>query len=211
MMSKQTNEQIYQSIVQLKYLVVGGVVLSVVFMGVVLYLDGNTESFEKSARYQPPPESVGVSNESDASEAAELPVHPVRGQTVYVPAYSHIYHRNGSPILLTITLSIRNTSLEDELIVESVRYFDTSGKEVKSYLKKPLRLGPLGSTEFLVEQDDESGGSGANFIVHWVSEKAVTNPIIEAVMIDTNRQQGISFARNGVVVGEIVPAEETAP
>lgn len=210
-MKKHTDEQIYKSIVQLKFVALGGLILLIGFMGLVLYLDRNTDSFEQSARYRPPPESDGLPNGSGASTTASLPVNPVRGQTVYVPAYSHIYHRNGSPILLTITLSIRNTSLEHELFIESVRYFDTGGKEVKSYLKKPVRLAPLATTEILVEQDDKAGGSGANFIVQWVSDKAVTNPIIESVMIDTNRQQGISFARGGTVIREISKAAESTP
>ena len=208
MMKKHTDEQIYNAIVQLKYFALGSIVLLFMALGTVVYLDKNTESFEKSARYQPPPESVGLAEESGANTTESLPVHPVRGQTVYVPAYSHIYHQNGIPILLTITLSVRNTSLDHELFVESVRYFDTGGKEVNSYLKKPLRLAPLATTEFLVEQDDTKGGSGANFVVQWVSDKAVTNPVVEAVMIDTNHQQGISFARNGTVIREISPAVE---
>jgi len=64
-----------------------------------------------------------------------------------------------------------------------------------------LRLAPLATTEFFVPEQDSSGGSGANFIVEWVAEKKQVNtPIIEAVMISTSGQQGISFVRSGQVV-----------
>jgi hypothetical protein len=139
-----------------------------------------------------------------------LTANPVEGQVVYVPAYSHIYHGEGKPYPLAITLSVRNTSITDEIVVKSVRYFNTKGKEVKSYLTKPVRLPALGTTEVLVTRNDTSGGSGANFLVEWYANKPVTEPIIEAVMIDTDSQQGISFARRGSVISEVVPASSDA-
>lgn len=168
------------------------------------YLDRRLTSFENSLRYRPPEEveEYVTNNGTDY-----LSAHPVQGQVVYVPAYSHIYHGDGDPYLLTITLSVRNTSIDREIVVKSVRYFDTKGKQVKSYLAKPLRLPALATTEFLVERDDATGGSGANFLVEWSAAEKVTEPIIEAVMIDTKGQQGISFARNGRPVREIAPAQ----
>lgn len=171
----------------------------------VFYLDRRLDSFEDSLRYRPPDE---VEEYLRNTSANSLPAHPVQGQVVYVPAYSHIYHDDGAPYLLTITLSVRNTSLDREITVKSVRYFDTKGQEVKSYLAKPLRLPALATTEFLVERDDASGGSGANFLVEWVAQDEVTEPIIEAVMIDTKGQQGISFARSGRPVREIIPEKD---
>jgi len=171
------------------------------------YLDRRLDSFQETLRYKPPAEfeeSAGDLHDTSASSGHEL-VNPSQGQLVYVPAYSHIYHDDGDPYLLTITLSVRNTSVEHEIVVNSVRYFNTQGNVVKSYLSKPLRLPPLATTEFLVERDNATGGSGANFLVKWAAETKVTEPIIEAVMIDTKGQQGISFARYGRPVGEAYP------
>ena len=58
----------------------------------------------------------------------------VEGQVVYVPAYSHVYQGAGDPYLLTITLSVRNTSISEEIVVDSIRYFDTNGVKIRSYL-----------------------------------------------------------------------------
>ncbi len=91
--------------------------------------------------------------------------------------YSHIYHEDGNPYLLTITLSIRNTSVDHDIVVKSVRYFDTQGTEVKSYLQKPRRLAALATVEFLIERDDTTGGSGANFLVEWVADQALLDQI----------------------------------
>ncbi|HEY9691000.1 MAG TPA: DUF3124 domain-containing protein [Oculatellaceae cyanobacterium] len=125
----------------------------------------------------------------------------VIGQTIYVPAYSHIYFENQQQSIdLSATLSIRNTDLNNSIIVTSVRYYDTNGKLVKSYLEKPIALTSLASTDFVVERTDKSGGLGANFIVEWVAEKKVSNPVVEAVMISAANTQGISFISPGRVI-----------
>ncbi len=209
-MAKQLTVEEFDAFMRnVKWFIAGSVVL----IGVPLviygfYLDRRLTSFEGSLRYRPPAE-YGEDNTDEGlpdDDPGYLSGNPVQGQVVYVPAYSHIYHDDGAPYLLTITLSVRNTSLVREIVVKSVRYFDTRGKVVKSYLAKPLRLPPLATTEFLVERDDATGGSGANFLVEWVAEEEVTEPIIEAVMIDTKGQQGISFARRGKPVREVVAA-----
>jgi hypothetical protein len=125
----------------------------------------------------------------------------VMGQTIYVPVYSEIYHHNRQEIFyLAATLSIRNTDLKNSLIITSVRYYDTNGKLVKQYLENPIQIDALASTDFFVTRDDISGGVGANFIVEWVAAQEISEPIVEAVMIGTDFQQGISFISPGKVI-----------
>ncbi len=173
----------------------------------VVYLNRRFDAFEETLQHNPP--DALLSDEGGRRDLYHLASNPVEGQVVYVPAYSHIYHTEGEPLLLTITLSVRNTSLDSDITVKSVRYFDTRGVEVRSYLANPVRLPALATTEILIERDDASGGSGANFLVEWYADSAVTEPIIEAVMIDTTSQQGISFARRGSVISEGI-SEESA-
>jgi len=123
---------------------------------------------------------------------------PRQGQDIYVPAYSHIYHGNKeTPLLLSVTLSIRNIDPNNSITITKVDYFETAGALVKQYISKPLTLGPLGSERFIVPQKDNTGGSGANFIVTWESDKPTNPPIIESVMIGTQSQLGISFTSRG--------------
>ena len=121
-------------------------------------------------------------------------------QTVFVPAYSHVYYRTGQEYLLAITLSVRNTSLTDSILLTSVRYYDTKGSLVKEYPKKVLQIPPMATAEFFVQDEDTSGGSGANFLVKWKAKKGVSEPIIEAVMIGTTSGQGISLISPGRVI-----------
>ena len=132
-----------------------------------------------------------------ATEALPL----TKGQTVYIPAYSHIYHGNKeTPLLLSVTLSIRNIDPNGSVTVTAVNYHETQGPLVKEYLKEAVVLGPLGSERFVVPQKDNTGGSGANFIVVWHSEKPINPPIIESVMIGTQSQLGISFTSRGQAI-----------
>jgi hypothetical protein len=49
-----------------------------------------------------PPASDPVDAAADGADHAVF-------QSVYVPAYSHIYTQGGNPLRLAITLSVRNT------------------------------------------------------------------------------------------------------
>ncbi len=124
-----------------------------------------------------------------------------QGQTVYIPAYSHIYHGNKeTPLLLSVTLSIRNVDPKNSLTVTAVNYHETQGSLVKQYIQEPLILGPLDSERFIVPQKDNTGGSGANFIVKWHADKPINPPIMETVMIGTQSQLGISFTSRGQAI-----------
>ncbi len=123
------------------------------------------------------------------------------GQTIYVPVYSHIYYEDRQKILnLAATLSIRNTDLTNSIIITSVRYYDSNGKLVKQYLDRPIQLDALASDDFFVNRTDTSGGFGANFVVEWIAQTQVSEPIVEAVMIATESQQGVSFVSPGKVI-----------
>ncbi|PIE70097.1 MAG: hypothetical protein CSA22_09715 [Deltaproteobacteria bacterium] len=123
------------------------------------------------------------------------------GQTLYVPAYSHIYSGNKeSPFLLTITLSIRNIDPHHAITLQQVDYFETQGKKVKAFIDAPIQLRPLESVRYVIPEKDTRGGSGANFIVKWTANRAVNAPIAEAIMIGTQTQQGVSFTSRGRII-----------
>ena len=120
------------------------------------------------------------------------------GQTIYVPVYSHIYIGDReSPFLLTVTLSIRNIDPHHQIKITIVDYYETQGKLLKKYLDKPVILKPLESIRYIIAEKDKSGGSGANFIVEWKSDKFVNPPIVESIMIGARSGQGISFSSRG--------------
>jgi hypothetical protein len=134
---------------------------------------------------------------------AETKVNLSKGQTVYVPLYSHIYGGNKErPLDLAATLSIRNTDPDNTITITLVDYYDSEGKHLVHYLKAPVVLEKMSSVRFVVKESDRSGGSGANFIVQWKSDTKANAPIIESIMIGTQSQLGLSFTSRGQVIKE---------
>lgn len=126
---------------------------------------------------------------------------PTVGQTVYVPIYSYIYMWDRNRRMdLTATLSVRNTDRQHPIILISVDYYNVSGQLVRRYLDNPVELPPLAAAEFVVNQEDTSGGSSASFIVRWIATNSVTDPVIESIMINASGNQGVSFVSPGRVI-----------
>ena len=135
---------------------------------------------------------------SPLSLKAESETELSKGQSIYVPIYSHIYVGNREkPFLLAATLSIRNIDPNHSISITVVDYYETQGKFLKKYLDKPVTLNPLESIRYIIPERDKTGGSGANFIVEWNSDKFVNPPIVESIMIGAQSSQGISFTSRG--------------
>ena len=57
-----------------------------------------------------------------------------------------------------------------------------------------------------IAKSDTAGGSGANFLVEWVSEPGIPAPIAEAVHIGVPSTVGLSFVTRGVpLIPFVVP------
>ncbi len=126
-----------------------------------------------------------------------------RGQTVYIPVYSHIYSGDREQAFnLAVTVSIRNTDPDNSLTLTAVEYYDSGGKLLKQYLEDPIDLPRLASKRYVIAESDILGGSGASFLVRWESTQALSPPIMESIMIGTKNQQGISFLTRGQAVRE---------
>ena len=142
-----------------------------------------------------PGQGANIEHRTSLKEVTVDQTKVVMGQTLYVPVYSHLYHYNSQDYTMNLsaTLSIRNTDLTHSIIITSVRYYDTDGQLVRQEIEKPVALKPLASTDFFIAADDMTGGAGANFIVEWVAEQSVYEPVIEAIMISKASAQGIAF------------------
>ena len=117
-----------------------------------------------------------------------------KGQTLYVPAYSHVYIGDRAlPLNLATTLSIRNTDSSNSITVISADYRNSKGQLAKRMIQRPVTLGPFATTSFFVRERDTTGGFGASFIVRWRADKEVSVPLVESVMIGSYSGQGISF------------------
>ena len=137
----------------------------------------------------------------EALAVQDMPTHLVFHDTVYIPVYSDIYSESkNTRFNLTATLSLRNTSLKHSFYISAVDYYDSEGVNTKNFLKTPIILTPMQSVEYVIDEHDTSGGTGANFVVYWGAENENIQPIFEGIMISTNGQQGISFSTIGVSI-----------
>lgn len=128
---------------------------------------------------------------------------PVDGQRLYVPAYSEIYYADSERTWdFAITLAIHNTDEAAPIVVDAIRYYNRRGELVADYSTEPFQLPPLATHTVTVPRDDRRGGVGANFVVDWVAESQVNDPVVEAVMISAAGQQGLSFVITGRVIEE---------
>lgn len=127
---------------------------------------------------------------------------------LYLPIYSHIYARGGAPDDLAITISVRNVSTERVFVLESVQYYDTSGKLLENFLEAQAEIKPLETVEFFIPTDDQRGGSGANVIVAWHAESPVLKPLVEAVMVRAvGANQAYAFSTRAIEI----PADAPMP
>mgnify|MGYP003575418095 CR=1 FL=1 len=146
----------------------------------------------------------GTPIQSTAAErlkpAVSVPGEPATGGTIYVPVYSSLFLgvvKQAQTVELAATLSVRNVSALHAITLDQVRYFDSNGKQVRDYIEKASTLPPMGSVEFVIQRSDNTGGPGANFLIHWHADLAVDAPLAEAVMVGQSGEAGISFISRG--------------
>lgn len=119
--------------------------------------------------------------------------------TSYLSVYSEIYseteHRTHN---LTSTISMRNTNLKDTIYIKKAEYFDTKGNPIRTYFDEPIFIKPMETVEIVIDEKDQSGGTGANFLFQWSIKPTSHQPYFEGVMISTSGQQGLSFTTQGM-------------
>lgn len=120
----------------------------------------------------------------------------IYGET-YLSIYSQIYsYTEHVTHDLTSTISMRNTSFEDTIYIASAKYFDTHGKLIRTYFKKPIYIAPMETVAIVIDETDKEGGTGANFIFDWAIKPNTTEPIFEGVQLSTAGR--ISFTTQGI-------------
>jgi hypothetical protein len=130
---------------------------------------------------------------------AQVAPQRTTGQTLYLPIYSHIWHGDttaGSApqrTLMSVSVSIRNTDPKLPIRVLSAQYYDTDGRKLKDYVPAAKTIGPMGTYEIFIPRSDDTGGSGANFVIAWRSEAPVNAPLVEAVHANLPAGRAIVF------------------
>lgn len=128
---------------------------------------------------------------------------PSKGQTVYVPIYSEIWHGNTGQSgtadreLVSALVSIRNTDSKYPIRVLAAPYYNTTGLPISDYVPTPRMVAPFATLELFVEHREKEGGSGANFAIRWDATALVSPPIIEAVHTRVQSGRTMVFISRG--------------
>jgi len=128
----------------------------------------------------------------------------VEGEIIYVPIYSSVYFKDSTSLYnLTATLNVRNVDRTGDLYLQEIDYYNSKGELVKKFLTKNLKVKPMETFDIVIAENDTTGGTGASFVVKWISKSNIQSPIAEAVMISTRQGVGLSFITNGKVIQTI--------
>lgn len=141
-------------------------------------------------------ENILLEMQKSAADVNEKHAYSSR---VYVPIYSDIYvDIQNQKNLLSATLSIRNTSDSDTLFISKLEYYNTAGELVRNYLdtNNIVAIPEMGTINYVIEREDETGGSGANFIIESYAN-SMMDPIFQAIMIGEYANKGFSFTTHG--------------
>ena len=130
---------------------------------------------------------------------AQAPAGRSTGQVLYLPIYSHIWHGDvdskgqATKTLMSVSVSIRNTDPAKSIRVLSAQYFDTDGKRLREYITTPRTIPRMGTIELFIPRSDDTGGSGANFVIAWKADAAVNAPIVEGLHVHLPSGRSIAF------------------
>lgn len=131
--------------------------------------------------------------------ASEPPAGPTA--LTYVPVYSTLYlGEREVQAGLAVTLSVRNTLPDRDLVVHRIAYFGSDGTLLSRVADRPHAVPPMATAEFFIDRRDPAGGAGANYLVEWSLPPGGTEPLIEAVMVGRARGAGITVVGRGRVV-----------
>ena len=128
------------------------------------------------------------------------------GQHLYLPIYTFIRYgdldRSGAARELPVSalVSIHNTDLDKPVRLLVARFYSTEGRFLRNFLPSPRILKPMETLEFLVERRYVEGGSGANFVIQWDAEAAVSPPLVQALHVEVQTNRAIVFTTDAVLI-----------
>ncbi len=118
--------------------------------------------------------------------------------TTYLSVYSQIYSQSEHKTHdLTATVSLRNVNTDDTIYINKAEYFNTNGSSIRTYFDQTIFIAPMETVEIVIDENDQEGGTGANFLFEWAIVPNSDEPFFEAIMISTSGQQGLSFTTQG--------------
>ena len=119
----------------------------------------------------------------------------------YLPVYSQVYSISEMRTLnLTVMVSLRNTNDTSKVYLTKANYYNSAGELIRNYINGPVALNPLETRDIVINEDDDTGGTGGNFVFEWHILEGDNPPLFQAVMNSTLGQQGLSFTTEAISI-----------
>ena len=169
----------------------------VLLLLIITSISCRNESKEPNTVNQPRDFNIG-SLRSDM-----LPVKKISGQLLYLPVYSNVpYQIDTMMVDMSAFVAIHNTSLSSPIYLTQVLYFNQNGNLVDDFLKEGnIKVNPLATKNFYIPYEDKSG-TGANFLIEWIADSLVNEPLIESVTINLKPNNTVAVLSQGKVIRE---------
>jgi len=132
-----------------------------------------------------------------------LPLKRISGQLLYLPVYSNVPYQIDTVMFdMSAFVAIHNTNLSSPIYLTKVLYFNKDGKIVDDFLESGnIRISPLATKNFYIPYEDKSG-TGANFLIEWVADSLVNEPLVESVTLNVKPNNTVAVLSQGKVIRE---------
>lgn len=144
---------------------------------------------------------VPVDFNQDVLNDGLKPIGGMNGQLLYMPVYSNIpYMIDTGMFDMSAFVAIHNTDLNSSIILTQVLYFNQDGKMVDDFLNENrMEILPLATRNFYIPYEDRSG-TGANFLIEWISDTLVNEPLIESVTLCLKPNNTVAISSKGKIL-----------
>ena len=125
-----------------------------------------------------------------------------KGQTLYVPCYTS-FMSGSHAFEAKPTIFIHNTDQNNPINMVRIDFYDTNGKLVEKYLQQPKKLNANAATRINVKEllkGEE--GSGAHFIIQWLAENKVVEPLVQTWFVGVVGTRGYSYTAPARIIQE---------
>lgn len=131
------------------------------------------------------------------------PGKQIRGQILYLPVYSSFPDfMDSSKFDMSAFLAFHNTDFRRSVTITRVQYFNSKGQLVHDFLKDGhIEINPLETVDYYIPYRDQSG-TGANFLIEWMSDSLVNEPLVESITYSLKNQQTVAVLSHGKILNE---------
>jgi len=124
-------------------------------------------------------------------------------EKVYLPLYPQDYldqaHKSTS---LMASVHIENKSHSEPIYILAVNYYNSNGNLAERLIKKTVKIYPLETLRFIINNKLTDGGNGENVIVDWGCMTKDKKPGIFMEMIMDTPDGSVSFKDEGIIVSD---------